>query len=127
ANLAHDGTVTLIVGLEPADRGLATAGLAGPPSAAAVGSLSMALNGIAGAAVETRFDAAGLMLIEVPAADASNAVARLEATRGVRYVELPVPIYSFSTDQFRHLQWNLDEVEAEQLWPVSDGTGVTIA
>ncbi len=121
------GTVTLLVGLEAADRGLAAASLPGEPAASALRSLSTTVAGLAGAAVEGRFDEAGLAFVEVPADEVEEAAARLAATAGVRYVELPVPIYPFSNDPYRHLQWNLDTVGAERLWPVSRGTGVTIA
>src|SRR5690554_1271055 len=128
-------TVTLLVGLEPADAGqvgelsdpTAASDVIGAPAPAALSALSASVGRIAGAAVESRFDEAGLVFVEVPAAEVEEAVAQLEMTRGVRYVELPVPIYPFSNDQFRHLQWNLDRVEVEQLWPVSDGSGVRIA
>ncbi|MFA5594150.1 MAG: S8 family serine peptidase [Trueperaceae bacterium] len=120
-------SVTLIVGLQAADPALSAAGLAGAPATTAVSALGVAVNSIAGARVDARFDAAGLALVEVPAAEADAALERLERTRGVRYVELPVPIYPASNDQFRHLQWNLDAVDAEQLWSVSSGSGVTIA
>jgi subtilisin family serine protease len=120
-------TVTLIVGLQAADAGLAAQGLAGAPAASAVHALTTAVAQLNGARVQSRFDAAGLVLVEVPAADAALAQARLEGARGVRYVELPVPVYPFANDEFRHLQWNLDRVQAEQLWEAADGTGVTIA
>ena len=130
AHAAHEpeaDSVTLIVGLQAADPALSAAGLAGAPATTAVSALGVAVNSIAGARVDARFDAAGLALVEVPAAEAAAAMERLERTRGVRYVELPVPIYPASNDQFRHLQWNLDAVDAEQLWSVSNGSGVTIA
>ncbi len=119
--------ITLIVGLEAADRSLSATGMAGTPAPAALSALSATVAGIGGGAVTFRFDEAGLAFVEVPASEAAAAISELSSTNGVRYVELPVPIYPYSNDQFRHLQWNLDRVQAEQLWAVSDGAGVTIA
>ena len=121
------GTVTLLVGLEAADRGLAAARLPGEPSATALSSLAATVDGLAGAALQGGFEAAGLAFVEVPAAEVAAAAARLSAAAGVRYVELPVPLYPYSFDEFRGLQWNLDVVGAERLWPVTRGEGVTIA
>lgn len=127
-------TVTLLVGLEPATPSLtgqgraAEVGVPGPgPAPAALSALGTSVARIAGAAVESRFDEASLAFVEVPATEVEAAIAQLELTKGVTYVERPVPIYPFSDDQFRDLQWNLDRVQAEQLWSVSDGSGVTIA
>ena len=124
---ADGETVTLIVGLQAADAGLATQGLAGAPATSAVHALTAAVAQLDGARVQSRFDAAGLVLVEVPAANAALAQAQLQDARGVRYVELPVPIYPFANDEFRQLQWNLDRVQAESLWEATDGAGVTIA
>lgn len=122
-----DGMVTLLVGLEPARPALAAQGLDATPAATAVSSLSLAVASVPGAVVESRFDEAGLAFVEVPAAEAAAAIQRLQATPGVRYAELPAPIYPLSNDEYRHLQWNLDTVRAEAVWPEGNGAGVTIA
>lgn len=129
------GMATLIVGVErAAGQVLGTHGAheaAGLPlgtvDAAALQSVAAAVSRIAGASLSGRFDEAGLVFVEVPAANADAALRQLLTTRGVRYAEVPEPIYPFSNDEFRHLQWNMDKVKAEQLWTVSDGAGVTIA
>lgn len=125
------GTVTLIVGVERAGgtplqtlgEQAATLG----PDSAALRSLSTAVSHIAGATVQGRFDEASLALVEVPATDAENTLRQLRSTPGVRYAELPELIYPLANDEFRHLQWGMDTVGVEQLWPVADGTGITIA
>lgn len=123
-----DDTVTLVVGLQPADRGLATAGLPGAPAAAAVQAFSATAARIPGAATQAHFDEAGLVLLEVPADEVAAAVERLQGTAGVEYVELPKPLYPFQVDDpHRVSQWHLNHIEVEPVWADATGEGVTIA
>ena len=122
-----DDATYLLVGLEAADPVLRASGAPGRPSARALDALTLALTAVDGAAVSSRFDAAGLAIVRVPIGAEVDLAAKLRAAPGVRYVEAPQPLYPFSDDEYRHAQWNLDRIEAESVWPVADGSGVTIA
>lgn len=128
AGAASGADVTyLLVGLEAADPLLRASGAPGRPSSRALDALSLELMAVDGAALSSRFDAAGLAIVRVPAGAEHDLAAKLRASVGVRYVEAPRPLYPFSNDEYRHAQWNLDRIEAESVWPVADGNGVTIA
>ncbi len=126
--VSSTGSTTLIVGLEAADAQLRQQGVAGPPSMSAQAALRNTVSALGSkAAVTDSFDAAGVVLVEVAADEAADAVALLRATPGVRYVELPVQLYPLSNDEHFGLQWNIQDLGVETLWPQADGDGVTIA
>ncbi|MFO7546007.1 MAG: S8 family serine peptidase [Trueperaceae bacterium] len=123
----EDGATYLHVGLEAADPVLRASGSPGRPSTRALDTLALELAAVDGTAITSRFDAAGLAIVRVPAGADRDLADKLRAAPGVRYVEVPQPLYPFSNDEYRHLQWNLDRVGAEVAWQVADGSGVTIA
>lgn len=116
----------LLVGLEAADPLLRAAGAPGRPSERALAALTAELATVDGARLTSSFEAAGIAVVRGPGAT-DELAARLRATPGVRYVERPMPLFPFATDEFRSAQWNLERIGAETAWQLADGSDVTIA
>ncbi len=60
-------------------------------------------------------------------ASLDDALAALRARPDVLWAEPDLPRQAFSNDPLWNVQWNLEQLHAEQAWSMSTGSGVTVA